>query len=87
MPQLLVRAARNTPLDLTTAVVVSDQPHFLRAAASLGCRTILVSDGARPAATSTHPFEVQDLAGAVRLLLDGRSETVNRPVAELQAIS
>jgi D-glycero-D-manno-heptose 1,7-bisphosphate phosphatase len=69
-PRLLLRAARESPLDLTRAVVVSDHVLFLNAAAGLGCRTIFVGNGGSKAAldSSTGPHAA-DLARAVELVL------------------
>jgi histidinol-phosphate phosphatase family protein len=85
MPDLLVRAARATPLDLTRAVVVSDRPQFLIAAASLGCQTILVTNGSEPPIDGA--LQVQDLAAAVELVLGLRSDRITVLAQELQAIS
>jgi histidinol phosphatase-like enzyme len=87
MPQLLVRAARMGPMDLTKAVVVSDRPHFLSAAAGLGCRTILVTDGSGPLPSSTHPAQVHDLVGAIEMVLGARPTPIVVVTPELQATS
>jgi dolichol-phosphate mannosyltransferase len=75
-PRILLKAARQAPLDFTKAVVVSDRVNFLEAAAGLGCETILVGNGGSKllveSRTSAH---AADLAGAVELVL----ATDNRP--------
>jgi histidinol-phosphate phosphatase family protein len=87
-PQLLLRAARMTTLRLATAVVVSDRPNFLAAAADLGCRTILVANGSVESLTNvTHSTQVHDLAGAVDIVLGAPSVSIAVESPELQAIS
>jgi dolichol-phosphate mannosyltransferase len=87
-PQLLLRAARRAPLDLAAAVVVSDRPNFLAAAADLGCRTILVGNGTSDSLTNgTHTVQVHDLAGAVEIVLGASSGSTTVETPQLQAIS
>lgn len=77
-PRLLLKAARQSPLDFTKAVVVSDRVQFLDAAAGLGCRTILVGNGgSKSLAESRAGAQAADLAGAVELVL-GVSEGSQR---------
>jgi beta-phosphoglucomutase-like phosphatase (HAD superfamily) len=77
-----------TTLRLATAVVVSDRPNFLAAAADLGCRTILVANGSVESLTNvTHSTQVHDLAGAVDIVLGAPSVSIAVESPELQAIS
>jgi histidinol-phosphate phosphatase family protein len=78
-PQLLLKAARRSPLDLSKSVVVSDRPHFLSAASRLGCKTILVTNGAAESSIpGPNGARADDLAGAVEMVLglNNRSHTI-----------
>src|SRR5207237_6562342 len=87
-PKLLLEAARRAPLDLKNAVVVSDRPRFLLAAAGLGCKTIFVGNGEIEAAShNVDAPRAQDLAGAVDLLLGVPAEAPVEMTSELQPIS
>jgi hypothetical protein len=83
----LIKAARRSPLDFTRAVVVSNRPHFLDAAASLGCRTILVRNGEAEGTESLKALWANDLLGAVALVLQDRVETTPVMTSELQPVS
>jgi len=87
VPQLLVRAARKTSLDLSRAVVVSDRRQFLTAAAALGCETILVVNGTESNGGSAYPVQVLDLAGAVEMVLSARTGPIRGAIPKVHAIS
>lgn len=74
--RLLLKAARQAPLDLAKTLVISDRFAFLEAAASLGCAAILVSaDGASHKDRNGHAISyASDLASAVEVLLTRNGE-------------
>jgi len=82
-PNLLINAARRSPIDLSRSVVLSDRPTFLRAAASVGCETILIGDvsGDEDAVDR----RALDLPGAVELVLATKATASEAP--ELQTVS
>jgi histidinol-phosphate phosphatase family protein len=87
-PQLLLKAAQRSPLDLTQAIVISDHPTFLKAAGDIGCRTILVGSGSSvPEADSPRSHRAQDLAAAVELVLGVHSDSASVMEVDLQSVS
>jgi histidinol phosphatase-like enzyme len=93
-PGLLIRTARQSPLDLTKAVVISDRPDFLLSAERLGCSTVLVSDQASNNGDDKSIGLARDLRGAVQLILgpasdakgDAQLRDGESPPLELQSV-
>jgi histidinol phosphatase-like enzyme len=82
---LLLRAARRSPLNLANAVVVSDRPQFLNAAADLGCKTILVRDGAsRLENVGTGTAQVHDFSAAIDLVLGSETRPARLAIMAAQ---
>ena len=85
-PELLVKAARRSRVDLKRSVVVSDRTHFLDAAARLGCTTVRVGNGMN-SNDSVAGGVPEELAGVVSVLIGRGTESAADAATELQAIS
>jgi D-glycero-D-manno-heptose 1,7-bisphosphate phosphatase len=74
-PGMLLQAARDDHVDLARAVIVGDSSADVQAGRSAGTATIFLCADRRPSTADSADAVVDDLPAAVRLILQGQSDT------------
>lgn len=75
-PGLLLKAAEDLNIDLSSSWMIGDSAHDVQAGLSAGCRTILLSPNQDPPEDVEADFIVRDLPGAAGLILDGAAAAI-----------